>query len=330
MASFLGTRSGVPSELTAALGALAIFTPFVLLREFARRVELARLRISVALLVDILSGALQVLMLFVLIHWERLRTDTAYLAVGASCVLPALAWLFLAFRGDKFCAQSAAHELLRSWRVAKWSFLAQMVGLLHWQGVVWIIVWQLGAGATGVLAAANYVILLLNPLALGVCNYISPLAVNAYFQHGLGRVRSLIAMAMAAMGVIIATFSVAVYFYSDLILTGLFTSSDYQGYGTLMLALGLNMMLGVMHMMNDQGVWAIERPEWLLRSTMIAVGVTLLLSLPMVHQYGLLGGAWSMLIGRFVGLTYQTILFFCTSIEPRVFGEPRRQGEILG
>jgi len=66
--------------------------------------------------------------------------------------------------------------------------------------------------------------------------------------------------------------------------------------------------------MNDQGVWAVECARWLLHSTLATVLVTLILAVPFVLQWGLNGAALSLILGRVVGLSYQSFKFFRASI----------------
>ena len=309
----LGGWLGNSPGLNEALGMLAFATPFILLREFARRVELARLRITTAFCIDASSGLLQLLFLGLLIRFNLLHIVGVYLATGASCAIPAFVWLFIAYRGNRYQRGSISAEMTRHWRVGRWPFIAQVVGILHFQGVVWIVGWQLGTATAGLFAACNYVIFFINPLALGVCNSLSPMAVLTYREAGVYRVRTLIALAMAGMGTIAAVLSFLIYWYADSVLTTIYKDPVYQGHAFLMLLLGINMTLGVAHMMNDQGVWAIENPKWLLRSTLLTVCVTLVLAFPFINEWGLDGAAWSMILGRFVGLTYQSLNFFLFS-----------------
>lgn len=310
LAWVLGGWLGNSPRLNEALGVLALATPFILLREFARRVELARLRITTAFYIDASSGLLQLLFLGLLIRFDFLHIVGVYMATGASCAIPAFVWLFIAYTGNRYQRSSISAELTRHWSVGRWPFIAQVVGILHFQGVIWIVGWKLDTATAGLFAACNYVVFFINPLALGVCNSLSPLAVLTYRESGVSRVRTLIASAMVGMGTIVAVLSFLIYWYADTVLTTIYKDPAYQGHALLMLLLGVNMTLGVVHMMNDQGVWAIEHPRWLLRSTLFTVAVTLVLAFPFIKEWGLNGAAWSMILGRFVGLAYQSSKFF--------------------
>lgn len=319
---FLGNTAG----LNSAYGALAFATPFVLLREFARRVELARLQIGTAFCIDAVSAMLQVFFLWMLLQWDMLRITGVYLATAASSAIAAFVWLAIAYRGNAFKTNSLGIELQRHWGVGKWPFFAQVVGIMHVFSVLWIIKWKLGLATAGIFATCNYVVFFVNPVALGVCNSLSPMAVQTFRESGTARVRSLIAVAMAILGIAVCLFSLITYWFSDAILISLYKDPAFLGQGMLMLLLGINMALSVVHMMNDQGVWAIERPQWLLRSTLITVVVTALCAIPLTVQWGLIGAAISLIVGRVVGATYQSFKFFLAPIDDPL--EPKENGRI--
>jgi O-antigen/teichoic acid export membrane protein len=301
---------GNTSGLLAPMAVLAISSPFVLLQEFGRRVELARLRNLWALGIDTTSGSLQLLLLVLLASQGILNAANAYACLGIASAIPAFIWLLVAYRDLVFERANILFELRRHWSLARWSFLAQLIGLLHFQSMMWMMGWMLGPAAAGVFAACNYVTFFVNPFAIGISNALCPMAVRAYQHHGNARIRKLICIAMAVMAMGLTLFAIVLWSNADAILKLLYERDSFLGYGTLLLLLGLNAMLSVVHVMNDCGVWAIERPTWLLQSSLIVLGVTVAMAIPCMQTWGLVGGAYSLLGGRFAGLLYQSTLFF--------------------
>ena len=116
----LGRAEGNKLGLNQAFGALALSTPFVLLREFARRVELARLRLSTAFCIDVISGCLQLLFIGLLIHFNLLQIGGVYFAMGASCSIPAFVWLCVAYRESHYHLPSVVDDMQRHWAVGRW------------------------------------------------------------------------------------------------------------------------------------------------------------------------------------------------------------------
>ncbi len=296
--------------LRGAFGGLAVAAPFIILREFARRVEIARLRVGYAFVIDAISAVLQILFVVALISQQATYASTVYLAIGLSSAIPALVWVALFYRGNVYRNQELISQAFRHWDVARWPLFAQVVGLLHLQGTIWVIGLLLGTQKAGLFANCNHVLLMINPLALGACSFVTPLAVRTFASSGVTAVRKMILGFMLAIGGAMGLLTIIISVNSDWMLQMFYKDPSYQGLGMLMALLGANLMLSVMHMINDQGVWAIEHPRWLLTSTLIAACSTLFLSVPLVSYWGVYGGAVGLLVGRFLGLSYQARHFF--------------------
>lgn len=304
------SAKGGASSFGGLLALLAIAAPFILLREFARRVEIARLSIHYAFAVDVVAAMLQLLIVGAFIQSDWLNSRTVYLAMAMSSAIPAILWLFLRYRDCWFGHSNFRADVKRHWHVSKWPMVAQIVGLLHLQGTLWVIGAMMGPEAAGKFAACNYVLYIINPLALGACSFVMPLAAKTFSEQGLSATRQLILRFMLGVSMPVSLVCVAVSLFSDSILKTLYNDPDYAGQGILMAILGMNMTLSVAHMINDQGVWAMDRSRWLFQSNVLTAFVSLALVIPGIWSSGLVGAAFSMLIGRVAGLLYQTVLFF--------------------
>lgn len=301
---------GDPAGLKASVIFLAISVPFILFQDFARRIEMARLRSQYALCVDAISGALQLSFLYFLVQSNALLSQNVLFAIGISCSIASVGWAMIAFRDLFFEPKRVGQEIRRHFMVGRWSFLAQLVTILQTQSVIWLVGWNMGTGNAGIFAACNYVLFLMNPFALGICNAIFPLAVRTQRESGNQEVGRLITKAMLSLGLIVGVFSTVVFFNSDRVLQLLYKSESYSGYHLLMFLLGMNITMSVIQMMNDQGVWAVNRPTWLLHSSLLIFLISVLLAPILVPTLGLVGAAVSLIAGRIVGLSYQTIRFF--------------------
>lgn len=313
---FIPTQPGaLLGGLRGAFLGLAIAAPCLVVREFGRRVELARLRVGYSFLIDGAAAALQLLFICALIWFQRLTATSAYWAIGFSALIPAIVWMAFCYKTVSFGFDDFKRESIRHWLVARWPLFSQVVGLLHLQGTIWVVGMVFGAASVGVFANCNHVLLIINPLALGACSFVTPLAIRTYSDSGLEAVRRLITGFAAGIGCIMLVITLVITLNANWILMMLFKDSAYLGQSTLMLLLGMNLTLGVVHMICDQGVWAIERPQWLFHSTLITAGTTLLLAFPFTLHWGLYGAASSMLIGRLLGLIYEANRFYNSKVQ---------------
>jgi O-antigen/teichoic acid export membrane protein len=305
-----GPNRWADENLLNVLGLLAISTPFVLLREFARRIEIARLRVHYAFAIDAIASLLQLLFIGGLLRLDGLNAQTVYVAMAVSSAIPAIAWILLSYGDWSVSKEGLAKEVKLHWDLAKWPLLAQIIGLIHLQGTLWVLGVMLGTEAAGKFAACNYVLFVINPIALGACSFVMPLAAKMFTEQGVGAARQLIARFMLGISLPVALVCAVVAWLSDWILVQLYNDLDYQGMGWFMAILGANMTLSVAHMINDQGVWAIEKPRWLFQSNAITAIITLGFVAPAIGGWGLYGAALCMLAGRAIGFFYQAILFF--------------------
>lgn len=309
--NWMGSASGwVDENLLHVIGLLAVSTPFVLLREFARRIEIARLRVHYAFAMDAIAALLQLLFIGSLVWWDRLNAPTVYVAMAVSSAIPAIIWVLVSYGEWSVSKQGLAREVKNHWDLAKWPLLAQIIGLSHLQGTLWVLGGMLGTEAAGKFAACNYVLFIINPIALGACSFVMPFAAKMFTEHGIGIARQWIAHFMVGISLPVAIVCAVVTWLSDWLLVQLYNDTDYRGMGWFMAILGANMTLSVAHMINDQGVWAIEKPRWLFQSNAITAILTLGFAAPAIGVWGLYGAALCMLAGRAVGFAYQATLFF--------------------
>jgi len=90
------SASGAHRQAAEITWALAGTIPFVLLREFARRFAFAHFKVFQALVVDVGVAALNVVLLGWLGWTGRLSAVTAFAAVGVSCAIATIGWLYFA------------------------------------------------------------------------------------------------------------------------------------------------------------------------------------------------------------------------------------------
>src|SRR5262249_35532995 len=170
---------------------LALMLPMLLAREFVRRVAFAHLQILTVLALDVAVAILQLGTLVTLKILGNLTAVTGFAAAGFACALAA-AVVFFMMRGQFAPRRAAAlADLGVSWSFGRWAFAAQVVYLAMFYGVSWLLALVGGATAeerfvaTGRLAACMSLIMIANPLLIGLNNFLSPQAIAVYANHGL-------------------------------------------------------------------------------------------------------------------------------------------------
>src|SRR5207302_7290252 len=113
-------------ELVATTWALAGTIPFVLTREFARRFAFAHLKMSQALIVDVAVAALNIVLLGWLGWTGQLSAVTAFAAIGVSCGIATIGWLYQARSELAFGLRQVRPTLQQSWALGKWFLSGQL------------------------------------------------------------------------------------------------------------------------------------------------------------------------------------------------------------
>ena len=163
--------------------------PFILVREFVRRVAFAHLQMVTVLGLDVAASALQLGGLIALSWLGHLSAESAFVAMGFACAVSGGTTFFLMRRNFAPNRGNAMADLRRNWSFGKWAFGSQLATLASGYGMPWMLALFLGTAATGRYAACLSIVMIANPLFIGLNNFLSPQAVHAYHTHGLAGLR---------------------------------------------------------------------------------------------------------------------------------------------
>ena len=298
----------VKPALVAMILVLAAVTPFLLLREFARRFFFAHLELSKALMLDIAVVATQFAAVGGLAYSGRLSSATALAAIGTGSGLTACIWLYVQ-RGNFVVSRNQIRKSMQpSWSLGKWLFASQLAGLVALQFTYWQVAWILGTAAIGIFVACESVALIANPVTLGLGNI-------RYAQMALAlEVGGLAALQKEAMRSALVVGALMIMFFVTILLTGddiirLLFGDEFVGYGHIVTRLTLAAL-----------VWAIGLPACNALSTMdrartnfwiscTHTSLRAILVFPVVNEWGLLGLTYLVLVGVICWSTAEWVVF---------------------
>ncbi len=300
VAAVLHAERAVPG-LAAVTRALALVTPFTLLREFGRRFAFAHLRMGEALALDGAVAAVQLAGLAWLAAAGVLSAASAYLVVGTASGLAGAVWLYLARRHFTVRWRLAREALGQSWSLGKWLFASQLTLLVQGYFVHWLLAWVAGAAATGVYAACMTVVQFSNPLLLGVSNALAPRTAHAFSEGGGGELRRVVLQTTLLLGALMGLFCAVVLFAGDDVMEFLYRGPQYTGFQHTITVLSLAMLAAALGMPASNGLAAIERPDVIFTSGLYSAGLTLVLVPCLVTGWGVTGAAYGFLAGHAAG-----------------------------
>ena len=147
-----------PPGLLGVAQALAGVVIFILLREFLRRLNFARLAMTQALLLDVGVSVIQLGGLLLLRQYELLSAGRVYLVMGFACGVMALSWLLSGRRVFALRGARPLADLRRSWSMSKWLLVSVAAFALASHSYPWLVAGFHGTAETGAYGACMRVI----------------------------------------------------------------------------------------------------------------------------------------------------------------------------
>jgi O-antigen/teichoic acid export membrane protein len=299
VAAALGLSAyGAPSELEAMTWALAGVMPFALAREFGRRFAFSHLHMAEALMLDLAVAVTQLSILGWLGWTGQMSAVTACGAIGVSCGVAALGWLYLA-RGEFVIRRDDVRATMKqSWDLGKWLFVNQIMVQVQRYITYWLSAVMVGAAVTGMYAACMSVVSFANPVVFGLFNILAPRSVLAWKEGG-GPVLRRQAIQDALLFIAVMTpFCVFVMFAGDEVMRFLYHGEEYEGHGHTITVLALATLVSAAGMPASNALASMERPRVIVAVGGIGAAFTVLLVWLLMTEWGLLGAAYGLLLGN--------------------------------
>jgi O-antigen/teichoic acid export membrane protein len=281
--------------------ALAGATPFVLLREFARKSSFAHFRLARVLLLDLAVALLNIGLLGWLAWSGRLSAASAFAMVALSCGIGAIAWLYVSRREFYIQRVRIMPTLKRSWSVGKWLFCSQVTGQVQGYAVHWLTMAISGAVATGIYAACVSIVSLANPLLFGMVNLLTPRSVRALRERGTAGLRRQAVVDALLLAILIVPLVVFVTLFGEDLMRVLYAGPEFQGNGPVLALLSLAMLASAVGTPASIALASAERGHVIAFLTLgMAVFSICLISILMM-RWGLLGAAFGLLSAEVLG-----------------------------
>lgn len=300
-ASLLAVGLGDRSPLTAVLLTLAAAMPCLLLREFVRRYVFAHLRIGLALLLDAGVVALQVGGLFLLVAGGWLSAVTAYVVLAIASGTVAAAGLLKLRRHFRLQRARLLPELCRNWRLGRWVVASHAAAMFQTYAVHWLLALLLGAASTGVFAACMTLLLLANPLMIGIGNVLEAKAAHAWAKHGRPGLRRVVWSTTALVGGALAVYCLTIMVVGGPLVAWLYDGPQYEGQAATVAVLALSALVGSLDLGAAHGLRVLERADLSFRASVLSLLVTLIGGATLIGSMGTLGGALAVCAGNIAG-----------------------------
>jgi O-antigen/teichoic acid export membrane protein len=288
-----------PRGLGPVLWALSVVIALILLREHARRVSFARLRLVTAFLFDTSIAVGQVGGLLLLARLGLLSASRAYWVIGAVCGIAVLGWLW----SDRECYHPRLGESLadlkKNWVFGKWVFASGLVWAVSMNLYPWFLAAYHGTASSGVWTACWGVVAVGNPALLGIQNLLGPKISHAYAEAGPMALRRLVLKITAALTLPVSLLCLALILWGGRLVTLLY-GQQYAGNGLVVAIMALNLLVTAVAFSFSRALFAFERADLDFLVNFAALFIMATLGFWLVRAYGLLGAAIGILAANFV------------------------------
>ena len=297
-----------PPQLFSILLVLIAVNAFSLLWELGRWFAYAHLKLGSVVAMDFTIAVLQIGGILVLAGLGWLNVKSAYLMIGVACGLVGLSWLILNRKQFVIRRKAIRTDWRRNWSLGRWLAASQVTGVLHGHVMNWTLAFMVGTFATGVFVAGESIVLLSNPIILGIGNLLCAETAQAYTQGGKSRVKKVTIRAAGLMMAAMAVLYVVLVLASDELIW-LFYGEQYEGTGRFVAVLAACTFAWAITAAVSKGLLAIEKSDIIFRGSLFGFAVTLVLGFLLVPGWETLGAAWALLCGSVASAAFQSIAF---------------------
>jgi O-antigen/teichoic acid export membrane protein len=306
--AFAVTKGMGPRGLGPVLWALALVIALIMLREHARRVSFARLRLKTALLFDTSIAVGQISGLLVLARIGMLSASRAYWVIGAVCGIAVLGWLW-SDRGfyDPRMSESLA-DLKKNWILGKWVFASGLVWAASMNLYPWWLAFFHGAASTGVWAACLGVVSVANPVILGIQNLLGPKIAHTYAAEGPKALRRLVVRITVVIAIPMSLLCVVMFLWGGR-LVALLYGRQYAGNGLVVAILAFNLLVNAVAFSFSRALFAVDRANVDFLVNFAALFIMVTMGFWLVRAFGPLGAAFGLLAANLVASSVRARAF---------------------
>lgn len=268
-------------------------------QEFFRRLFYNNFEVGKAILNDIVCYLSQLVGILILIWNNQLSSTWVFWLLSCASLLTGC-WAFFQCRSSFALKNSKYKETLKKqWRYGKWLLASMMSQWIASQIYVYFSASFLSLSAAGVIGACRSIFGIVNVALTGLRNYILPYGSKQYSVYGKsflkGFVRDIYIFGSA--GIFLLCFMGAL-FASDIL--ELLYRGQYKGFERIFIWFAFLTFLSFYVFPPDTGLLLLKKTNGIFRSNFIASAGSLLIAIPLIRSFGLIGAILGMIMTQLV------------------------------
>ena len=294
-------------QVVPTLVVLVVLIPAVLMREIVRHYCFTHSENTSVLGLDIFVSVLQILALLVLGYFGFLSGASAWVAISLSSVAAIVAWYVLSGPPIKFSRERLREDLKLNWSFGKWAVSGQFVGSLATYLLPWLLLWAAGTEGTGFFAACMTLVGVANIFNTGMYNFLTPKAARVYVEEGKSGLRRVLLRMYMVFFVAVGCFAVFLGVFGEWAAVYLF-GSKYAGLQSVLTLLAIAKLFEGFSHTASGGLFAMEKIKANFWIDVVLMLVTITAAVALIQPLGVLGAAWTTLIGAATSAILRTVL----------------------
>jgi O-antigen/teichoic acid export membrane protein len=301
-------RSPAGEDLSAVLRLLSVAVACITMRRLARLLCYARLKLGVALVMDVSVFILQVGGLGVLWHLGLVSAETAYWVVGMATGAVSVAWLVATRRAAKISPRHVRVHWRRNWIFSRWLLLGFTTFAVSLHVYPWLLTAFHGADAAGVLQACLSIVYLSNPFVYGLSNLLPAKCAHALASGGVGALRRTVLYGTVGIGGGMLVLACVIVIAGNHLLILLF-GPEYSGNTRTLVVLAVTQLAAALTAGPTGGLLALKRSDLMLASHLTALAIAIGAGPWLAWALGPTGAALGLLACYTGILLVRTVLF---------------------
>ncbi len=294
-------------EVVPTLLVLLVLIPAVLTRELVRHYCFTHSENTSVLGLDTGVSALQILAMLALGYLGYLSGASAWIAIGVSCLLAISVWYFFSGPAIEFPRENLQKDLKLNWSFGKWAVSGQFVGSLASYLLPWLLLLAAGAEGTGFFAACMTLVGVANIFNTGMWNFLTPKAAKVFVEEGNAGLKRVLLRMYGVFFIAVGSFAIFLSIFGGWIAVELF-GPNYVGLQTVLTLLAIAKLLEGFSHTASGGLFAMEKIKANFWVDVVLMIVTITAALALIQPLGVVGAAWTTLIGSATSAILRTVL----------------------
>ena len=308
------------AEVLQTLLVLLFFVPAILMREVVRHYCFTHSKNGSVFGIDVAISVLQIGGLLAFGYFGILSGATGWVAVGIACLLTIGFWYFRSGPAIEFQPQRYTKDWKLNWTFGKWAVAGQLVGSLPLILLPLLLTADEPSAATGTTSASatgtegtgyfGICVTLMgvaNIFNTGMLNFLTPKSAKVYVQYGSAGLRQLMSRMYLLFFVAVGGFALAMALFGEWIVVALL-GDKYIGLQLVLTLMAISKLLEGFSHTASGGLFAMERIKENFWVDVILMFITVTAAVLLIRPLGVLGAAWTTLIGAATSAILRSIL----------------------